>query len=107
MAEGVVLLVTLALKSLQSGLSRDDNFEELEQRLRLLPKDIRSLYKAMWSRLGEGEEIYQKDAAVYLNLILARQSLFSYYINGIARVDLEVLLAKNSTFGGRHSAARE
>ena len=98
MAEGVFLWVTLALKSLCRGLSGDDSFGELLQRLRLLPNDIRGLYRDMWSRLGEDEEIYQKDAAVYINLILARESFpRSYSGRVVERADLEVLLAKNTT----------
>jgi len=97
MAEGVFLWVTLALKSLCRGLSGDDSFGELQQRLRLLPNDIRGLYRDMWSRLGEDEEIYQKDAAVYINLILARESFPRSYSGALVeRADLEVLLAKNT-----------
>jgi len=98
MAEGVFFWVTLALKSLCRGLSGNDSFEELERRLRLLPNDIRGLYRDMWSRIGEDEEMYQKDAAVYINLILARGSFHRSYSHGVVeRADLEVLLAKNTT----------
>ncbi|KAK3368755.1 hypothetical protein B0H63DRAFT_565390 [Podospora didyma] len=70
MADGVFLWVTLALRSLQSGLAKGDSLSDLERRLEALPPDLKNLYRAMWNRLGIDEEIYRQDAATYLNLVL-------------------------------------
>ncbi|KAK1826572.1 hypothetical protein QBC39DRAFT_437898 [Podospora conica] len=37
---------------------------------RALPTDLSNLYDAMWDRLGDDKEIYQRDAANYFNLLL-------------------------------------
>jgi len=68
-AEGVFLWVALALKSLERGLNNEDDTNDLERRLQTLPSDLGALYREMWSRLGEDEQIYRKDAAKYLGLV--------------------------------------
>ncbi|KAK3356731.1 hypothetical protein B0T25DRAFT_138501 [Lasiosphaeria hispida] len=75
MAEGVFLWVVLALRNLQSGLIKGDDSEDLVRRLKALPNDLVDLYKVMWDRLGDDKEIYRKDAARYLNLVLTEQSI--------------------------------
>lgn len=80
-ADGVFLWASLALRSLQRGLSNGDSFAELSSRLDALPDDLNALYKDMWRRLNTDREIYRKDAARYFNLsldILSKPSLGFY-----------------------------
>jgi hypothetical protein len=69
-ADGVFLWVSLALKSLKSGIENGDSLEELQLRLDALPKDLQQLYSQMWRRLNDDEPIYRRDAALYFNLVL-------------------------------------
>ncbi|KAK5659106.1 hypothetical protein OQA88_1196 [Cercophora sp. LCS_1] len=98
MAEGVFLWVTLALRSLQRGFQGKDSFQELQNRLQKLPKDLKALYKQMWSRLGDDEEMYRTDAATYLNIVLAmevvRNEAPAWFEQGDD--DFALLLAKNT-----------
>lgn len=73
MADGVFLWVALALQSLRNGLAQGDSVWELGKRLRALPRDLKDLYAAMWKRLGDDEPLYRRDAAMYLNTVLACQ----------------------------------
>jgi hypothetical protein len=66
-ADGVFLWVSLALKSLGRGLASGDSLEELEQRLKTLPSDLQQLYRDMWRRLNDDEQIFRKDAAFFLH----------------------------------------
>ncbi|KAJ6032484.1 hypothetical protein N7540_003216 [Penicillium herquei] len=69
-ASGVFLWVALALKSIRTGYSNHDDPAELEERLRLLPSDLNTLYQQMWHRLNDNEVIYRKTAAQYFNFTL-------------------------------------
>lgn len=80
-ADGVFLWVALAVRSLKAGLVKGDGPKELDQRLYALPSDLATLYNSMWDRLGDEKEIYQRDAARYINLLWmdkAGPSLMSY-----------------------------
>lgn len=68
-ADGVFLWVALAVRSLKAGLVKGDGPKELDQRLHALPSDLTTLYNSMWDRLGDEKEIYQRDAARYINLL--------------------------------------
>ncbi|KAK1754200.1 hypothetical protein QBC47DRAFT_385929 [Echria macrotheca] len=68
-AEGVFLWAVLVLKSLERGLNNGDDPKDLERRLQTLPSDLGALYRELWSRLGEDEKIYRKDASKYLGLV--------------------------------------
>ena len=70
MAEGVFLWVCLAVRSLVTGLEKRDGFDTLVRRLDVVPRDVRGLYSSMWDRMGTEKEVYQAEAAIYLNLIL-------------------------------------
>jgi len=101
MADGVFLWVALALRSLQNGLGKGDDLAELKQRLLLLPKDLREIYKAMWSRLGDDEEIYKHDAAIYLSLVMSRASMPPFHPDGCENAVLELLLATDTLLADR------
>lgn len=68
-ANGVFLWVALAVRSLKAGIVKGDGPKELDRRLRALPSDLATLYSSMWDRLGDEKEIYQRDAARYINLL--------------------------------------
>ncbi|UNI23438.1 hypothetical protein JDV02_009255 [Purpureocillium takamizusanense] len=52
-ANGVFLWVFLALKSIRTGITNDDDINELERRLESLPNELHQLYQHMWQRLNE------------------------------------------------------
>jgi hypothetical protein len=72
-AEGVFLWLTLALKSVKSGLDKGDCEEELSSRLEQLPNELENLYADMWTRLNEDSPIYRHKAALYLRLAMDSQ----------------------------------
>jgi DNA-binding ferritin-like protein (Dps family) len=72
-AEGVFQWVKLAVKMLSKGLTNRDDWKTMEKRLNLLPKDIKSLYMQMWSRLGENQRLYREEAALFFRKILTSE----------------------------------
>ncbi|KAK4444594.1 hypothetical protein QBC34DRAFT_498199 [Podospora aff. communis PSN243] len=108
LAEGVFLWVALAVRSLGMGLDKRDPFDDMFRRLHILPRDLEKLYVSMWNRLGDDKDLYQKDAAVYLNLVLTDQSLptsyKSLYWGDISLVEMLLAsrpqLAKDILLGG-------
>lgn len=69
-SEGVFLWLRLALKSLQRGLTSNDSFEELQKRIDALSSELALFYKSMWSRLGDDETIWRREAALYFQVFL-------------------------------------
>ncbi|KAK0742048.1 hypothetical protein B0T21DRAFT_123774 [Apiosordaria backusii] len=59
-ASGVFLWVRLVVASLLRGLGNDDGIEDLQARLRVLPKDLESLYRHMLLRV---DEVYEQEAS--------------------------------------------
>lgn len=59
-ASGVFLWVRLVVASLLRGLGNDDEIEDLQARLRVLPKDLESLYRHMIMRV---DEVYQQESS--------------------------------------------
>jgi len=68
-ANGVFLWVHLALNSLQRGNVRRDDLETIKLRLEGLPSKLEEIYQAMWRRLGDDENLYRREAAIYFNLV--------------------------------------
>jgi hypothetical protein len=63
-AAGVFLWVTLVVRLLIEGLEDGDNLEELQERLRSLPPDLRDLYSRMLSKMStrnqrQASEVFQ------------------------------------------------
>lgn len=69
-ADGVFLWVHYALRSLVRGLSQQDDWDELEIRLKALPSKIEELYHDMWRRLNEDHVIYREEAARYFHIVM-------------------------------------
>jgi hypothetical protein len=69
-ANGVFLWVSLALKSLQRGITNGDDPTTLMERLRTLPSELGKLYEEMLKRLGEDQDLYSKDAAMLFNIFI-------------------------------------
>jgi hypothetical protein len=82
-AEGVFLWLRLAINSLRRGLSNNDDWETLQNRINALPSDLNLMYKEMWDRLGDDIDIYKDRAALYFSLILEwSTNPFSYHLGG-------------------------
>lgn len=69
-SEGVFLWTHLARRSLQKASTNNDTWDIIQKRLEKMPKELGELYKMMWDRLNEGDEVYRADAAFYFNLVL-------------------------------------
>ncbi|KAL8717487.1 MAG: hypothetical protein Q9225_005268 [Loekoesia sp. 1 TL-2023] len=67
-ADGVFLWVHYALRSILKGLNQYDDWDQVEQRLKALPRRMEELYYAMWLRLNEDQEIYREEAARYFHV---------------------------------------
>ena len=81
-AEGVFLWVELAVKYQSEGIYNGDNFEQLQQRLDLFPKELEGVYSFMLQQI---DRIYKQEAALYFsmaiwmpNLLLRQVALASY-----------------------------
>ncbi|PGH09646.1 hypothetical protein AJ80_07675 [Polytolypa hystricis UAMH7299] len=72
-SDGVFLWAHLALRSLQNGITNNDDLKELYHRLDILPKGLHELFNDMWFRLGEDQSIYQIAAAKYFNFVVESQ----------------------------------
>jgi hypothetical protein len=69
-ANGVFLWVSLALKSLQRGITNGDDPTKLMERLRALPSELGKLYEEMLKRLGDDQELYSMEAAMLFNTFI-------------------------------------
>ena len=69
-AQGVFIWVHVVLKSLSRGISRCDNWNELESRLESCPGEMSDLYEQMWQRQGEDRKHYHVETATFLHLTL-------------------------------------
>jgi hypothetical protein len=81
-ANGVFLWVSLALKSLQRGITNGDDPTKLMERLRALPSELGKLYEEMLKRLGDDQDLYSMEAAMLFNIfILFSENLQSTRLN--------------------------
>lgn len=70
MSEGVFLWTALAVRSLLRGLTNEDDISDLHARVEKMPKGLYALYKDMWERLNEDQDLYKKEAAQYFQLVV-------------------------------------
>ncbi|KAJ4404464.1 hypothetical protein N0V85_004865 [Neurospora sp. IMI 360204] len=78
MSDGVFLWTALAVRSLSKGLTNEDDISELYARLEKMPTGLYALYKDMWSRLNEDQDLYKKEAAQYFHLVIHWRSMPSH-----------------------------
>jgi hypothetical protein len=69
-ANGVFLWVSLALKSLQRGITNGDDPTKLMERLRALPSELGKLYEEMLRRLGDDQDLYSQESAMLFNIFI-------------------------------------
>ena len=75
-SDGVFLWVCLVTRSLLRGQRNGDTLGQMHDRLELLPRNLNQLYQSMWRRLDEeDQELYQREAAMYINLALEKSQL--------------------------------
>ncbi|KAL8937887.1 MAG: hypothetical protein Q9216_004193 [Gyalolechia sp. 2 TL-2023] len=94
-ADGVFLWVHYALSSLRKGMSNEDDFEDLLDRIEQLPSGMYQLYTQMWNRLNEDQQRYRDEATMYFSyesffplsvlelLIALDESLQNRYLDGL------------------------
>ena len=70
-ADGVFLWVRYVLRSVTNGIRKEDDFNELLDRLRELPSGMQQLYSQMWRHLNDDEQHYRNKAAEYFSYVLA------------------------------------
>ncbi|KAI9148938.1 hypothetical protein HJFPF1_10982 [Paramyrothecium foliicola] len=75
-AEGVFLWLSLALRSIQSGLDNGDCEDQISARLEGLPSQLEDLYADMWHRLNQDNLVYRARAAYLMKLAMARTPNF-------------------------------
>ena len=69
-AQGVIIWIKLATRSLTDGITNRDSFDALQARLDDLPEDLEDFYSLMISRHHKDVRKYREDAALYFKLIL-------------------------------------
>ncbi|KAJ1333188.1 ankyrin repeat domain-containing protein 50 [Microdochium nivale] len=69
-AEGVFLWLHLVIQSLKAGITNDDSWELLWERIDELPVGLESLYEKMVSRLERENKSYRAFAAIVFALVL-------------------------------------
>lgn len=65
-ASGVFLWVKLVVKSLLEGLQNGDQIEDLQSRLRILPRDLEALFTHMWNNVPTS---YKSQAACIFQIL--------------------------------------
>ncbi|KAF4969219.1 hypothetical protein FSARC_3522 [Fusarium sarcochroum] len=76
-AEGVFLWLSLAMKSVTTGIQNNDINEILIQRLSELPGELEGLYTDMWTRLNGNNSVYRQTATRYFRHVIARRTTLS------------------------------
>ena len=69
-ADGVFLWADIATQSLKRGTTNGDSWDQMVQRLVIMPKELNLLFASMWNRLGNDEQLYRDEVALYFNLVL-------------------------------------
>ncbi|KAJ5501969.1 hypothetical protein N7463_004843 [Penicillium fimorum] len=65
-AEGVFIWVYVVLQNVKTGIEQwNETWDDIYDRITMLPPDLMKLYKDMWSRLDDHNEKYIKKAARY------------------------------------------
>lgn len=109
-AEGVFLWAVLAIDSLNKGFENGDSRDLLVKRLESMPSALTNLYRDMWSRLGEDQDLYRQYVSLYLQIILCQRTLlrvpqFRYdQFKGMTALQLTVAscdVVRNSLFKKR------
>ncbi|CZR67110.1 uncharacterized protein PAC_17009 [Phialocephala subalpina] len=73
-ADGVFLWVHLVVQSLLAGLSNCDEIQDLQRKLRMIPRDLKALYRHMIKNLDED---YRGEGVRFFQLAHAAQSMES------------------------------
>lgn len=69
-AEGVFIWVYVVLQSVKSGIEQfSESWDDIHDRIVILPADLMELYRDMWSRLGDNNDKYIKIAARYFQYV--------------------------------------
>lgn len=71
-ADGVFLWVKLVVRSLLSGLGKQDDISDLQKRLRLLPSDLETLYQHMLALI---DPVYLDRASMMFQILRKAQDL--------------------------------
>jgi len=58
---------SVGAQDVASGSHKDDATADLQRRLDLLPADLDSLYRDMWNRLNDDQQIYRQEVAQIFN----------------------------------------
>ena len=74
-AHGVFLWLHLVIRSLKRGIRDGNTTQQMVERVSQLPSKLTELYAHMWCRLGDDQNLYQKTAAEYINLMISAMSL--------------------------------
>jgi hypothetical protein len=67
-ADGVFLWVKLVVQSLREGLGNRDTIKDLQRRLKLLPADLKALYRVLCTRI---DPFYKEQASQIFQLVQA------------------------------------
>ncbi|ORY03679.1 hypothetical protein BCR34DRAFT_605166 [Clohesyomyces aquaticus] len=63
--------VNLVAQSIRTGTIAFDDWEQLQKRIEMLPREFAGLYREMWMRLNQEDwEIYRAESALYFTLAL-------------------------------------
>ena len=111
-ADGVFLWVHYTLRSILKGLNQYDDWDQVEQRLKALPRKLEELYYAMWRRLNEDLEIYREEAARYFHVAIEltetleeNPSVFQFMIASDALLQ-ETFIERQSEISAEHMISK-
>lgn len=78
-ADGVFLWLHLVVSNINRGLKLGDGPEDMERRIDSLPNGLLELYKDMWARLNDDQDVYRQQAAHYFRLVSVRAGYHVFY----------------------------
>ncbi len=58
------------MRSIKTGIVREDDWYEIEIRLKNLPSELRNLYSHMWASCNEDNQLHRAEAAKYFKYML-------------------------------------
>lgn len=109
-AQGLFLWLCLAVRRINKGHNRGDDFDTIQQRIDSLPTELHSLYRDMWQKSCADDDTRDSNrrwAALYFKLVMHRAKWNRYGFDfGVLELMLATTSVANTLLGNGNTLPR-